>query len=184
MAVKFIIDSASDVLPWEAQALGVTHLPMTVSFGEETYRDAVDISHRDFFEKLAASKELPTTSQIPPVVFEETYEKLVAEGYEVVAITISSKLSGTYQSAVIAAQGYSGRVFVVDSLSAAVGERVLLQRGLEMAKQGLSAEQIAKGLDEEKLRLRLVAVIDTLEYLKKGGRISATAAIAGGLLGI
>lgn len=184
MGIQFLIDSASDVLPREAKSLGVTHLPLTVSFGEETYQDAVDISHEEFYEKLANCKTLPTTSQISPVLFEEQFQKLTEAGDSVVAITISSKLSGTYQSAMIAAGEYPGKVFVVDSLTAAVGERILLQRGLELEKQGLSAEKIANALDEEKKRLHLVAIINTLEYLKKGGRISSAVAIAGGLLGI
>ena len=184
MSVKFIIDSASDILPEEAKALGVTHIPLQVLFGEQIYDDAVTLSHEEFYEKLAASKDLPTTSQIVPAAFDECYKKLVDEGHEVVAITISSKLSGTYQSAVIAAEDYEGKVFVVDSLSATIGERVLLQRGLELAAQGLSAAEIAQTLDEEKTKIRVVAMIDTLEYLKKGGRISATVALAGGLLAI
>lgn len=184
MGVKFIVDSASDVLPGEAEALGVIHLPLAVSFGDETFSDSVDLSHSEFFEKLSTCQELPTTSQIPPTVFEDAYRKVAAEGDQAVVITVSSKLSGTYQSAVIAAADHNGQVFVVDSLSAAIGERVLLQRGLELAKNGLSAEQVAKALDEEKKNIRVMAMIDTLEYLKKGGRISATTAFAGGLLGI
>ena len=184
MSVKFIIDSASDVLPEEAQALGVTHIPMQVSFGEQTYADAVTISHGEFYEKLEQSQALPTTSQINPDTFAKVCKELTENGESVVIITLSSKLSGTYQSAVIAAQEYPGKVFVVDSLSAAVGQRILLMRGLEMAQQGMPAEQIAQALDAEKTKIRVAAIIDTLEYLKKGGRISATVAFAGGLLAI
>lgn len=184
MSVKFVIDSASDVLPQQAQELGVTHLPMQVLFGEDAYKDAIDLTHQEFYEKLADRKELPTTSQIAPAAFNSCFEQLVSQGHEVVVITISSKLSGTYQSAVIAAADYPGKVFPVDSLSASVGERILLQRGLELARQGLSAEEIANALNEEKQHIRLVAMIDTLEYLKKGGRISSTVALAGSLLAI
>lgn len=184
MAVKFIIDSASDVLPQEAAALGVKHIPLQVMFGGETYLDAVTLTHAEFYEKLAAAKDLPTTSQIPPATFEAAYQEVTANGDEAVVITVSSALSGTYQSAVIAAEDYAGKVFIVDSLSATIGERVLLMRGLELAAQGMTASQIAAILDEEKLRLRVVAIVDTLEYLKKGGRVSATVAFAGGLLGI
>ena len=184
MSIHFVIDSASDILPREAAQLGVTVLPLTVTFGDTTYRDSVDLSHRDFFEKLASSRELPTTSQLPPAVFTDCFEPLVAAGHDIVVITLSSKLSGTYQSAVIAASDYPGRVFVVDSLSAAIGQRVLLMRGLELADRGLTAEEIAGALDEEKSRLRVMAVIDTLEYLKKGGRISAAVALAGTVLSV
>lgn len=184
MSVKFIIDSASDVLPEEAAALGVTHLPLKVVFGEETYDDAVNLSHREFYERLTVSKELPTTCQIAPAAFADSYEALLSAGHSVVVITISSKLSGTYQSAMIAAADHPGKVFVVDSLSATIGQRILLQRGLELAEQGWSAEEIAGKLDEEKSGIRVVAMIDTLEYLKKGGRISAATALAGTVLSI
>ena len=184
MSVHFVIDSASDVLPQEAEQLGVTVLPLTVTFGDTTYRDSVDLTHREFFEKLATSRELPTTSQLPPAIFADCFEPLLAAGHDIVVISISSKLSGTYQSAVIAASDYPGRVFVVDSLSAAIGQRVLLMRGLELADQGLTANEIANQLDEEKRRLRVMAIVDTLEYLKKGGRISAAVALAGTVLSV
>lgn len=184
MAVKFIIDSASDVLPQEAAALGVKHIPLQVMFGDETYLDAVTLHHAEFYEKLAAANELPTTSQVPPATFEAAYQEVTTGGDEAIVITVSSALSGTYQSAIIAAEDYEGKVFVVDSRSATTGERVLLMRGLELAEQGLTAAQIAAALDEEKTHIRVVAMVDTLEYLKKGGRVSATVAFAGGLLGI
>lgn len=182
MPIQFVIDSASDILPEEAARMGITVLPLTVTFGETTYRDSVDLSHREFFEKLAVCRDLPTTSQLPPADFADCFEQLTAAGQDVVVITVSSRLSGTYQSATIAAADYPGRVFVVDSLSAAIGQRVLLLRGLELAEEGLSAGQIAERLDEEKARIRVMAVIDTLEYLKKGGRISAATALAGTVL--
>ncbi len=182
MPIQFVIDSASDILPEEAARMGITVLPLTVTFGETTYRDSVDLSHREFFEKLAVCRDLPTTSQLPPADFADCFEQLTAAGQDVVVITVSSRLSGTYQSATIAAADYPGRVFVVDSLSAAIGQRVLLLRGLELAGEGLSAGQIAERLDEEKARIRVMAVIDTLEYLKKGGRISAATALAGTVL--
>ena len=184
MAVRFIIDSASDILPQECARLSVVHLPMTVVFGGQEYRDAVDLSHREFYEKLIETDQLPTTCQIPPADFADAMAKVVDAGDDAVVITLSSKLSGTYQSACIAASDYPGRVFVVDSLSVSLGERILLQRGLALKEQGLSAGQIARSLDGEKGRIRLLALLDTLEYLKKGGRISAATALAGSLLSI
>jgi len=184
MSVRFVIDSASDVLPCEAQAMGVTVLPMTVTFGQQHYCDGVDLTHKEFYEKLAQSQELPTTSQIPPAVFADAFEKLVSQGHQVVCIVLSSGLSGTYQSAMIAASEFEGQVFVVDSLNATIGERILLMRGLELAQQGMEASQIAGQLTQEREKIRLVAIVDTLEYLKKGGRVSSAAALAGGLLGI
>lgn len=184
MAVKFIIDSASDILPSEAKERGMTHLPLKVIFGEEEYADAVDLTHEEFYEKLVESDIFPTTSQVTPADFEDAYRKIVSEGDEAVVVTISSKLSGTYQSAVIAQEDYEGKVFVVDSENVALGERILIYRGLEYAKEGLSAAEIADRLDEDKKNIRLIALLDTLEYLKKGGRISSAVAFAGGLLSI
>ncbi len=184
MSVKFIIDSASDILPEEASALGVTHIPLKVLFGQEEYADGVTLSHHAFYKKLAASKDLPTTCQAPPADFSSAIAPLIAEGHEIVVITLSSRLSGTYQSAVIAAEEYPGKVFVVDSLSATIGERILLQRGMALAELDLSAAQIAAILDEEKSCVKVMAIIDTLEYLKKGGRISAATALAGSVLSI
>lgn len=184
MGIHFLTDSASDILPGEAAAAGVTCVPMQITFANETFEDGMTLSHEDFYKKLAASTALPVTSQVNPAVYEAHFARLTANGDQVVAITLSSKLSGTCQSARLAAESFSGKVFVVDSLNATVGQRILLQRGLELKKKGLSAEQIAKALDEEKKQIRLVAMIDTLEYLKRGGRISATVAFAGELLGI
>ena len=184
MAVQFIIDSSSDILPAEAKALGVTHIPLKVIFGDEEYADAVNLSHRQFYEKLVESDTLPKTCQITPNEFSEAFEKVVAAGDTAVVIPISSKLSGTCQSAMLAAREYEGKVFVVDSENACIGQRILILRGLELKAQGLSAAEIAAQLEEEKKHIRLLALIDTLEYLKKGGRISATTALAGSLLSI
>lgn len=184
MAIRFIVDSASDILPAEAEKLGITILPMRVLFGAEEYLDSVTISHEEFFEKLAQSSTLPTTCQVPPAEFESAYEKVTANGDTAIVFTVSSKLSGTYQSACIAAEDYEGKVFVVDSQNVTLGQRILVMRGLELAEQGLSAEEITATLDEEKKRIRLFALLDTLEYLKKGGRISAATALAGTLLSI
>lgn len=184
MAVKFVIDSASDLLPKEAREQGVCVLPMKVTILGQTYEDGVTLSHEEFFEKLAQSKEFPTTSQISPAAFGDCYAELTADGSHLVVITISSKFSGTYQSACIAAEDFEDKVFVVDSLSLSLGERVLLERGLELASRGLSAKEIAAKLDEEKNKVHVIAMMNTLEYLKKGGRISPTVAFAGSLLGI
>lgn len=184
MAVKFIIDSASDILPWEAKELGVIHLPLKVRFGDREYRDAVDLSHREFYEKLVESDEFPTTCQINPAEFEEAIDAVVSAGDEAVIITLSAKLSGTYQSACIAAADYEGQAFVVDSALVSLGQRILVLRGLGLAAAGLSGGEIAAKLEEEKHRVRVMALVDTLEYLKKGGRISAAVAFAGGVLGI
>ncbi|MBR0306857.1 MAG: DegV family protein [Lachnospiraceae bacterium] len=184
MAVRFIIDSAADIVPAEAEALGLIHLPLKVIFGEEEYSDSVDLTHREFYEKLIENDEIPTTSQINPGVFMSAYQKVVDEGDTAVVITLSGKLSGTYQSAMIALDGFEDKIFVVDSESVCVGERILIQLGLKLRDQGLSAAEIAAELDLQKKHVRVLALLDTLEYLKKGGRISAAVAFAGNLLSI
>ncbi|MBQ8373943.1 MAG: DegV family protein [Clostridia bacterium] len=184
MMVKLLIDSAADIGAKEAETLGVTMLPLVVSFGDESYYDGVELSPRDFYEKLIESDTLPKTSQITPFRFDEAYANLTANGDEVVAITISSKLSGTYGAAVTAAENYAGKVFVVDSLNAAIGERLLVQYALRLIEEGKTAAQIAEELEEKKKKVNLMAVLGTLEYLKKGGRISSAVAFAGELLSI
>ena len=134
MAVKFIVDSACDILSEEAKELGIIHLPLKVLFGENEYADSVDLSHEEFYEKLVESDVLPKTSQVPPADFEDAYRKVTEENNEAIVITVSGKLSGTYQSAMIAQEDFEGKVFVVDSENVAIGERILVYRGLEYAK--------------------------------------------------
>jgi len=184
MAIRFVVDSGSDILPEEARELGIVHLPLTVTFGTHTYADAVDLSHRDFYEKLVESGELPSTSQVPPASFEAVFREITEAGDIAIAVTVSSKLSGTYQSAMIAAEEFGGKVHVIDSESVCVGQRILVLRGLELVRDGLDAEAIAAKLEAERSHIRVLALLDTLEYLKKGGRISATTAFAGSLLSI
>ena len=185
MAVKFIIDSASDVLPGECKKLDVIHVPLTVRFGDKEFADAVDLSHKKFYKMLTSGKEAhPTTSQVTPAAWSEVMEQVVENGDTAVVITISSKLSGTYQSACIAAEEFEGKIFVVDSMTATIGERLLLQYGIRLAAEGLDAAAIAAKLDAVKDKVRIYARLDTLEYLRKGGRISSTTAVVGTMLNI
>ena len=182
MKVRIITDSAADLpAPFRPE---VTVLPMAITFGEEQYLDGVDLTHRQFYEKLIEGEVLPTTSQINPAQFEEAFRQAVDAGENVVAILLSSKLSGTCQSARIAAEEFPGRVFVVDSENATIGEQILVLRALSLADQGLDAAAVAKRLEAEKQDIRLVALLDTLEYLKRGGRISPSVALVGGLLSV
>ena len=185
MAVKFIIDSASDVLPGECKKLDVIHVPLTVRFGDKEFADAVDLSHKKFYKLLTSGKEEhPTTSQVTPAAWAEAMEEVTKDGDTAVVITISSKLSGTYQSACIAAEEFEGKIFVVDSMTATIGERLLLQYGIRLAAEGLDAATIAAKLDAVKDKVRIYARLDTLEYLKKGGRINAATAVVGTMLNI
>lgn len=184
MAVKMIIDSGADILPQECQELGIIHIPLKVMFGQEVYADAVDMTHHEFYEKLVECDTLPTTSQVSPGEFGDACEQVVSGGDTAVIVTISGKLSGTYQSAVIAASEYPGKVFVVDSESVSLGQRILILHGLELIKAGYEAEVIVRKMDEMKKKIHVMALLDTLEYLKKGGRISSAVALAGSLLSI
>jgi DegV family protein with EDD domain len=184
MAIRFIVDSGCDILPSEAEQLGIIHLPLKVLFGQQEYLDAVDLTHRAFYEKLVESDQLPTTCQVPPAEFAQAYENVVAAGDTAVVVTVSGKLSGTYQSAVIASEDYEGKIFVVDSESVSLGHRILIQQGLRYRDEGLSAKEIVERLERDKKQIRVMALLDTLEYLKKGGRISPTVAFAGNLLAI
>ena len=182
MRVKIIVDSTADVKNAVKERLVV--VPMTVHFGEEEYIDGVTIDNKTFYEKLIESDVLPTTSQAIPAAFDRVFAQIAAAGDTAVVLTISSKLSGTYQSAVIAASEYPNQVFVVDSKSAAIGSGILAELALQLADNGMDAKTVAQTLEQERERLCLVAMLDTLEYLKKGGRISAAVAFAGGLLSI
>ena len=182
MSVKIIVDSTADLIP--AVRSRVEVVPLTIHFGEEEYIDGVTIDSRMFYEKLIESDVLPTTSQASPYVFEEAFRKAVEDGSEVVCITVSSRLSGTYQSAVIAAEEFHGQVHVVDSYTIALGSAILTEYALGLADHGMDAQTIAWKLMQKREKVRLMAMLDTLEYLKKGGRISSAAAIAGGLLNI
>ena len=182
--IKILVDSASDVEKTEADELGIFLIPVTVRFGEEEYSDGINLSHKEFFEKLIESSELPQTSQINEYSWEESFRTLTADGSEVIAITLSSKLSGTYACAVKAAKKFGGKVYVVDSIQACIGERVLLQYAIRLVKEGKTAAEIVNELDDKKNKIQLLAVLDTLKYLRKGGRISSVAAIAGEMLSI
>ena len=181
MSVQIIVDSTADLTP--ALKERVLTVPLTVHFGQEEYIDGVSIDHQTFYKKLISGDTLPSTSQASPAGFEEKYQQIRSAGNSAVVITVASKVSGTYQSAVIAADGYEN-IHIVDSGSVAIGSGILTELALQLADAGLDAAQIADRLEEEKKKLRVVAVVDTLEYLKRGGRISKTVAFAGGLLNV
>lgn len=185
MAIRFVIDSAADIPPAEAEQLGMLHVPLTVRFEDGAeYRDGVDLTTREFYDKLACCKVLPVTSQVPPSEFENAIRPLVESGDSVIIFTLSSGLSGTYQSACIAAESVAGDVYVVDTENVSPGQRILVQRAMQLRDLGMDAKAIKDTIDREKKKVRLIASLDTLENLKKGGRISPAVAFAGTLLGI
>ncbi|MGM9661779.1 MAG: DegV family protein [Oscillospiraceae bacterium] len=181
MRVRIIIDSTTDLLPAMKSTLDV--VPLTVHFGEEEYIDGVTMTHQQFYEKLVETDVLPHTSQASPAAFEAVYREVAAAGDSAVVLTLASQLSGTYQSAVIAAEGYEN-IYVVDSGSATIGAGILAELAMQLAESGMAAAAIAERLEAEKKKVRLIAMVDTLEYLKRGGRVSKTVAFAGGLLNI
>lgn len=182
MSVRIMVDSTADLTPDIRKQMLV--VPLTIHFGEEEYVDGVDMTGQEFYEKLVESDVLPTTSQATPFDFSQAFEAAVKAGDEVVAILISSKLSGTYQSACIAAEEFPGKVFVIDSQNVAIGSGILAEYALGLVDQGLTAQEIAASIQQRREQVQVIALLDTLEYLKRGGRISKTAAIAGSLLSI
>ena len=184
MAIRILIDSAADIGKAEAEKMNVIMLPMIISFGAEDYYDGVNLSPKQFYEKLIESDTLPKTSQVTPYRFEEAFKKHTANGDELIVITISSKLSGTYEGAKQAAENFKDKVYVVDSMNAAIGERLLCEYALRLIEQGKTAKEIVAILEEEKSKINVMAVLGTLEYLRKGGRISAAVAFAGEVLSL
>lgn len=181
MKTRIIVDSTADLVP-EIKAR-VHTVPLTVHFGDEEYIDGITIDHKTFYEKLIESDVLPTTSQASPDAFMREFEKAREAGEEALVITIGSSFSGTYQSAMIAAEDYEN-IYVVDSTSAAMGSGILTELAFRLLDEGKSAKEIALALEDEKKKIVVVALVDTLEYLKRGGRISKTLAFAGGVLNI
>lgn len=186
MPVRIITDSGSEYRPTDHPALQV--LPLTVAFGGETFREGEDLSRERFYELLTERPEHPTTGQVTPFVFGEAIARALEAGDDAVVITMSSVLSGTYQSACIAAEGlrgkFSGTVRVVDSLNMTLGERIVVEYALRLLDAGATADEIADALEANVGRVHIFGLIDTLEYLKRGGRISAAAGAVGELLSI
>ena len=180
--VRIVVDSTADVT--EALRAQLTVVPLNVCFGEETYIDGVTINHREFYEKMAASKILPTTSQPSPDAFAQVYEQAKQAGDELVVLCVSAGISGTYQSAMIAAQDYPENVHVVDTQHVANGLGILAEYALNLAKKGCSAQEIVKAVEKERENVQFIAVLDTLTNLQKGGRIPKSLAIAGTLLSL
>lgn len=180
MNIRIITDSGSDITQAEAALWNIEVLPLKTIFGTEEFIDGVTITHADFYRRLA--EQPATTSQVTPAQYASAFEAAHQAGEQILCITLSSLLSGCHQSAVIASDGLPARI--VDSGSVCVGQRILVERAVALRDQGLSADEIAAILEDEKKRIRIYAALDTLEYLKRGGRISSAAALAGTLLNI
>lgn len=181
MAVRIITDSGFDVP--DASDARLTVLPLSITFGDTTYADGVDLTNDRFFELLIESDELPKTSQATPYAYTQIFERVRAAGDEAVVITLSSGLSGTYQSALTAAADYP-EVHVVDSKNVTIAQGILVQYALRLVDEGHTAAEVASMVESARERLVLLALLDTLEYLKRGGRIPKSVGTIGELLSI
>ena len=180
--VRFIIDSSVDVAPQLRSRF--TILPLPIRFGEEEYLDGVTITSQEFYRKLVESDVTPATSQATPYTYGKYFREAVEAGEDVICLTLSSRLSGTWQNATIAAEEFPGRVFVVDGRNVTITSAVLAQYGLQLLDAGKSAAEVAEILTRERDNIHLIAIVNTMEYLCRGGRVSRTAAVAGELLSI
>lgn len=183
--IRIVTDSTSDLSPQRAAELGVEVVPLAVHFGEETFRDGVDITKEAFFERLAQVDTLPTTSQVPPETFIQVFRRLTEGGDQVLGLFISGAMSGTSQSANIA-RGIvdEDNIAIVETGTVTFGLGLLVETACRLRDQGLSLSELEQKLTQLAGRVRLLAVVDTLKYLKMGGRISGATAVVGGILGI
>jgi DegV family protein with EDD domain len=186
MAVRIVTDSTSDIDPETAARLGIGVVPLTVRFGEQSYLDGVNLTSEEFFARLVAHKELPKTSQPSPAQFVDAYRKLSLETGQILSIHISSKLSGTLQSATIAAAEVSDRVAVelLDSETASLGLAPVVTAAAQVAQAGVSLAGVLEAAHHAMEKTRVVVMVETLEYLQKGGRIGRARAFLGGLLNV
>jgi DegV family protein with EDD domain len=190
MGVRIVTDSTADIPADIAEKLGITVVPLTVFFGEEAFLDGVELDNAGFYRKLASSKDLPRTSQPAPAKFQETYTRLIDEGANgILSIHQSSKLSGTYQSACTARDSLpaSARhipIEVIDSLSISVGMSRAIMQAAEEARQGGELDTLKAHALDQLARTHILAVLDTLEYVKRGGRIGGARAMLGNILSV
>jgi len=185
MAVKIITDTMCDVPKGLAEKYGIRIMPLTVHFGEESYKDGIEITTEDFYSKLESSENLPTTSQVPPIEFLEVFKEELDMGNEIICINGSSKMSGTYNSAVLAKnQLESDNIHVIDSEGVTMGAGLLAIKAARLAEQGMSIGDIVSEIRESVKRMKYFYIVDTLKYLHKGGRISISAAVLGSILNI
>lgn len=183
--VRIITDSTSDISQEEAKVLGIDVVPLTVAFGDEAYIDGVTIKSEDFYDKLINGNILPKTSQPSPLAFEEIYKPYVEAGDDVISLHISSELSGTVQAARIAASEFDdGVVTVIDSLNVTGALNVLVRAAAKLASEGKSKKEVIDAINDYIPRLKLYVIVNTLEYLKKGGRIKPSAATVGDVLSL
>lgn len=190
MAVRIVTDSTADIPQETADALGITIVPLIVFFGDEAYLDGVELDNAGFYSKLQASKVLPRTSQPSPAAFQKAYMRLIEEGADgILSIHLSSKLSGTYSAASTARDTLPEDmkrvpIDIVDSQSISVGMSPAIIQAAKEARAGLGLEEIKADLLDMLSRTRVLGVLDTLEYVKRGGRIGGARALLGNMLSV
>jgi len=186
MTVKIVTDSVADLPPQMVKELGLTVIPLNVSFGEETYRDGIDLTSEQFYDRLVHSKILPVTSVPSPGTFAEAYDKLAEETDEILAIMVSSKLSATYEVALqsIELMKRKCRVEVFDTLSAVMAEGFIAMKAANAAQAGASLDEVIDVARKTIPRVDFLSAFDTLEYLRRGGRIGRAQALLGSMLKI
>ncbi|NLZ44021.1 MAG: DegV family protein [Clostridia bacterium] len=183
--IKILTDSTSDLTPELVARYQIERIPLYVYFGEECYRDGVDFTHEEFWEKLKTSDVFPRTAQPSPADFMEVYRRLLDEGHEILFIGIGSTISGTVSSALLAQQEFPGApIEVVDSLSLCMGIGLLCVHAGEMIARGMGLKEVAAELRKMVPRIKVSFIVDSLDYLYKGGRLSKTQAILGNVLNI
>ena len=181
--VKIITDSSSELLANYQEKYNITVLPMPINFGKETYLSSVNITNEEFYKKLKQSTSLPTTSMVNEFSWEEAFAKELKKGNEIIAVTISSKMSLTYEQANNAAKKLDNKkIYVVDSLNASFGQAQVVLEAIRLKDEGLNAKEIQERLNKFVHKVRVIAFVDTLHYLKMGGRLKSSAAMIGTLL--
>lgn len=178
--IKLLVDSAADYPFEELKTKGIELCPMSITIGEESYIEGVNLERDQFYEVLVEGRYIPKTSQPAPQKFVEIFERIKADGDELICVLLASTLSGTYQSACIAKEmvEYDG-IYLVDSQLATCCIKVVVDEALKWCDQGLSAQAIVERIEALKHRVKVLAMVDTLEYLARGGRLSKTAAAVG-----
>ncbi len=182
MAIRILTDSASDISQERANEWGITVLPLKVRFGEEEFLDGVTLKGSEFYHKLVETDEIPKTSQISPYEYQEQFSAAKEAGDDLIYFCLSAGVSGSYQSACIAAEDYSDVVTIVDTRQFCISEFIIVQRAVQLRDAGMNAKDIVDQISVEMKKAHVISVFDTLEYLKLGGRLSSAAAFAGNLL--
>lgn len=183
MAIRIITDTTSDITRDQASQLNISLIPLKVIFEDKEYKEGIDITIDDFYHKLVKAERLPTTSQPSPDDFLQHFNEAKLAGDSVIVLLVAAKLSGTYQSAMIAKEmaDYE-KIYIIDSNTTITALRILVEQAVKLRDKGLEAKEIVSIIEELKERLVLIAMVDTLEYLHKGGRLSKSSTIIGTLL--